>query len=119
MAPAVSEALNTRVNTAPSTGPERDVGPMMQPQGYSDYPEVEQYPEVGQVQEEAYNPMAGYEQTYEAPKQRGKKRGRGAYYGAFDEQEMANAQMLEITQDQIKSSINQIDPAVLEQQRRE
>jgi hypothetical protein len=75
---------------------------------YGGYPEVGAYPEVEAYPQAAPPPQASAHQPSR------KKRVRN---GGFDEAEMANMPMLEITQEQVKNSINSIDPDFLEEQR--
>jgi len=91
------------------------------PQGgdYASYglPEVDAYPEPAAP---AYNPMAGYEQTFQPQHQGGggrRKRGRDHFSaGGFDISEMANQNVIEIHQDQIRASLDHIDPEFLKEQ---
>ena len=90
------------------------------PSGGGDYaayglPEVEAYPEV-----EEFNPMAGYEQQAQGGGGggRGRKRGRDHFSaGGFDMSDMANQRVIEIHQDQVRASVNQIDPDFLAEQK--
>ena len=95
---------------SPTTGPQMPQGGSYEAYGL---PEADAYPEPAAP---AYNPMAGYEQTYQAPQ--GRKRGRDHFSaGGFDLSEMANQNVIEIHQDQVRKSVDQIDPDFLAEQR--
>jgi len=127
--PKVNSAPSIRVNVAPRVASVADLppspaegpsmGPQMPDQGYNvAYPEVggypEAYPEVSPHQE--MSSWAGSSYAQQQQQQTGRRK-KGTRNGGFDEAEMANMPMLEITQDQIKASIAQIDPDFLEEQR--